>query len=262
MKLTIGERIRSVRMLYDLTTKKMAETLGVKEYKIKDMERGKQKTPGDILELIVEHFSVNCRWLLTGEGEINEVEDNSNVRPAHILENTNKVSNVRTAHILGDANKDSNVRPAHILDNSNNSLLNDFILVPRYDVHASAGHGSIISSEQIVDHLAFKRDWVRKDLGLNPDKLALINAVGDSMEPAILSNDLLLVDLDSNTLTDDAIYVISVNDSLLVKRIQTMLDGTVKIKSDNPIYDNQTLKKEELSDLRVLGRVVWFGRYM
>ena len=52
-------------------------------------------------------------------------------------------------------------------ENTQKSFLGDssmegFVLVPRYNIEASAGGGSIIHSEQIVDHLAFKADWVHK----------------------------------------------------------------------------------------------------
>ena len=43
----------------------------------------------------------------------------------------------------------------------------DFVYVPRYDVQASAGYGTLIESEQIVDHLAFKRDWLESDLSVD-----------------------------------------------------------------------------------------------
>lgn len=82
----------------------------------------------------------------------------------------------------------------------------DFILVPRYDVKASAGSGSNIQSEQVVDHLAFKRDWVA-DMDLQHDHLALISAKGDSMEPTIKNGDLLLVDTRPRETFIEGIYI-------------------------------------------------------
>ena len=63
-------------------------------------------------------------------------------------------------------------------------------MVPRYEISASAGGGAAVYSEQIVDYLAFKTDWVRDHLRLPPEAIALINVTGDSMEPALSDGDL------------------------------------------------------------------------
>jgi len=131
--------------------------------------------------------------------------------------------------------------------------------VPRYDVRAAAGGGAVIHSEQIVDYLAFKADWVRSTLRLNPSWLLLIEAVGDSMEDTISDGDLLLVNTHEPRIKENAIYAISVNGSLLVKRIQLKLDGTLVVKSDNPRYDPEVVPPNEADQLRVIGQVVWHG---
>jgi phage repressor protein C with HTH and peptisase S24 domain len=136
----------------------------------------------------------------------------------------------------------------------------DFVMVPRYDVHGSMGGGAIIHSEQVVDHLAFKADWVRQQLGARPADLVLISATGDSMEPTLGDGDLLLIDKSEHQFRDGAIYVLVVGDALLVKRIQHRLDQSIVIKSDNRAYESQALGPSEIESLQILGRVVWAGR--
>ncbi len=138
--------------------------------------------------------------------------------------------------------------------------LNDFVLVPRYDVRGSAGHGSIIHSEQIVDCLAFRADWVRHTLGVTEKDLVLISVKGDSMEPTINNGDLILVSTREDRIEDDAIYVLQRDGALIVKRIQRKMDDSVIIKSDNPLYAQEELDSSKAESLRVLGRVVWFMR--
>ncbi len=155
--------------------------------------------------------------------------------------------------------------PQHKLDSTEPSVeppptLDDFALVPRYDVRGSAGHGSIIHSEQIVDHLAFRADWVKTALGATEKDLVLISVKGDSMEPTISNEDLILVNMRENRIEDNAIYVLQHDGALLVKRIQRKMDGTVLIKSDNPLYEQEVLDSSQAESLRVLGRVVWFAR--
>jgi phage repressor protein C with HTH and peptisase S24 domain len=139
---------------------------------------------------------------------------------------------------------------------------NDFILVPRYDVQGSAGHGSIVHSEQIVDHLAFRTDWVKNTLGVTERDLVLISVKGDSMEPTLSNDDLILVNTQKGRIEDNAVYVLQHDGDLLVKRIQRKMDGTVIIKSDNPLYEQEVLDSSKTELLNVLGRVVWYGRKM
>ena len=139
--------------------------------------------------------------------------------------------------------------------------LEGFVLVPRYNIEASAGGGSVVHSEQIVDHLAFKEGWVRKELGALPDDLVLIHSIGDSMEPTIRSGDLLLVDRNKKSkMKGDGIYLINLDDGLLVKRIEWLVDGSVVIRGDNAIVSReQKLSSTDLEKLHILGRVVWVG---
>lgn len=137
----------------------------------------------------------------------------------------------------------------------------DYIALPRYDVRAAAGGGAIVEAEPVVDWIYFKRDWLRRTLGVSPSELAIIEAVGDSMAPTIDDGDLLLVDVGEPKLRGEGIYVIAVDDALVVKRIAIKLGGGLVISSDNPHYHatHQELTRSELEFLRIIGRVVWVG---
>lgn len=137
-----------------------------------------------------------------------------------------------------------------------------FVMVPRYDVRASAGHGATVTSEQVVDHLAFREEWVRNALGVAQKDLALITVKGDSMEPTLSNGDLILVDMHTQSIGDNAVYVLRNDGQLLVKRVQRKLDGSIVIKSDNVAYDPETIDARSAGKLKVVGRVVWAGRRM
>lgn len=134
--------------------------------------------------------------------------------------------------------------------------------MPRYDVAASMGNGSVIHNEQVVDHLAFRAEWVRTELGASPNNLILISAIGDSMEPSLRAGDLLLIDRSVESVRQDAIYAIAQDGELRIKRIQRLFDGSLIIKSDNPQYGPENLTVEQAERMRIVGRVVWSGRRM
>lgn len=135
----------------------------------------------------------------------------------------------------------------------------EFALLPRFEITASAGPGLFADDENIVDYLAFRDDWIRDTLRSRPSDLVLLDAAGDSMAPRIEAGDTLLIDRGVDTILDDAVYVLGLGEALVVKRVQRLLNGVV-LKSDNPNYDPITVAKDEVEELRVLGRVRWIGK--
>jgi phage repressor protein C with HTH and peptisase S24 domain len=135
--------------------------------------------------------------------------------------------------------------------------LNDYQLVPRSTARPSAGNGMVIDSEQIVDYLAFRREWLQRVLGITHPDIVLVEVRGDSMASTLYDGDLVLVDMRQNRLDASAVFVLKVGETLLVKRVQHNLDETVTIKSDNKNYETVTLSGEKLNQLQIIGRVVW-----
>lgn len=134
-------------------------------------------------------------------------------------------------------------------------------LIPLYDVKAKAGHGVVVTSERIVDSLAFKQDFLRNELGATRDDLYLIHVEGDSMEPTLRAGDLILVDRRRTTADREGIYVLRMDDALLVKRLQRQPGGRIMATSDNPTYQSFDVDLKALHDgLSIIGRVVWAGR--
>ncbi len=135
-----------------------------------------------------------------------------------------------------------------------------FIQLPFYqDVSASAGPGLAVQSEQPDSVIAFARRFLR-DQGAAPEKCSVIRARGDSMAPTIPDASLLVVDHSQNEVANGCIMVINVGDDLLVKRVRRRLDGLVDLVSDNPAYPPETIGRDTIQQLRVVGRVVYFCR--
>jgi phage repressor protein C with HTH and peptisase S24 domain len=179
----------------------------------------------DTLEVIAQAAGVNLAWLAAGVGprEIGAVDSDAQLAVDQTAE----------------WNKSG-----------------DFVRVPRYEIAASAGAGAVVQSEQIVDYLAFKSDWLKLSLGLSPANAAVISVMGDSMEPYLFDGDLILVDTGISRISNDSVYVLQYDESLLVKRIQRKGDGTVIVKSDNPLYEPEIFRGDAADRLRVVGRLV------
>ncbi|HEY6420253.1 MAG TPA: helix-turn-helix transcriptional regulator [Candidatus Binataceae bacterium] len=130
----------------------------------------------------------------------------------------------------------------------------EYTFAPRYDFRVATGRGAPMRSEQVVDYLAFKTEWVQQQLNTDPHNLLLIEAVGDSMAPTLEHSDLLLVDLSEPRFRQDGVYVLRRNDELIVKRLQRRADGKLVIRSDNPAYEPLVVAPEGVG---IIGRVIW-----
>lgn len=134
--------------------------------------------------------------------------------------------------------------------------LGDYQVMPRGRV-TLAGERGEIESDQLVDHLAVRREWMRRVLGINHVDVALVELRDNSMAATLQDGDLVLTDLRQNRLDGGAVFVIRSGQALVVKRLQRNLSGQVLIKSDNPAYETETLDAEQLARLEIVGRVVW-----
>lgn len=135
-----------------------------------------------------------------------------------------------------------------------------FKLIRRLDIEASAGPGAVVEAEDTFEVLAFREDWLRRR-GINPLTTHALTARGDSMEPTIRDGDVLLVDKSIDHVRDNAIYVVVYAGRTLVKRLQLMRDGSVIIRSDNAsAFKDELVPVAEVPDIKVAGRVMWYGR--
>lgn len=132
-----------------------------------------------------------------------------------------------------------------------------YVRVPRYSFSAASGGGLQMTSEQIVNHLAFKAEWVKETLRADPKSLIQVEAAGDSMAPTILSDDLLLLEATDPPFKQDGVYAILRPTGLAIKRLVKRIDGSFEIRSDNPVYGSEIAPPEAI---KIVGRVIWFGR--
>ncbi|HEX8191920.1 MAG TPA: S24 family peptidase [Allosphingosinicella sp.] len=133
------------------------------------------------------------------------------------------------------------------------------VRVARLAVGASAGPGSLAGDERARGHIAFDPVWLRR-VATDPKRLSLIRVEGDSMVPTLADGDEILVDRgDGAERLRDGIYVLRIEDALVVKRVAPHPEGrTIAIRSDNDAYPSWP--DCDPASVEIVGRVVWVGR--
>ena len=132
--------------------------------------------------------------------------------------------------------------------------------VDRHAVAASAGPGALVNGELGKPYFAFDERWLKALTASKPGNLSIVRVEGDSMAPTLNAGDDILVDLgDCGDRLRDGIYVLRIDDALIVKRIAlNPLGKRVTVQSDNPAYPDWP--DCSLDEINCIGRVIWAGR--
>lgn len=152
---------------------------------------------------------------------------------------------------------------AHVLLDSS-----EYAHIPLHDALLAAGDGQQNHAEVVVDQLAFRRDWLKR-IGLVASAARLARVNGDSMQPTLWPGDLVLIDtkktapiIRRRTAHDQRrapVYAMIDNGEARLKRIERPADEVMMLISDNPYYPPELRQGNELADIRIIGKVVWWG---
>lgn len=138
-----------------------------------------------------------------------------------------------------------------------------FVYIDKYvNVKGAAGAGQLVHEEAIVQVRVDAR-LLRERVGNNFGNIKIAAVYGDSMEPTMSHGDQVLIDTSCTRFVDDAIYAIQQDGHLRFKRIQLKLDGSIIVKSDNPVNGPESYTAEEAQYFKVIGVVIpfKFGRF-
>lgn len=144
----------------------------------------------------------------------------------------------------------------------------DYAHIPVHEASLSAGSGFENGFAEIVDHLAFRRSWLDR-LGVSASSAILARIQGDSMAPSIQCGDLVLIDgsraevpvrqRPPKDTRPAPIYAIVVDGMARVKRVERPEQEIIMLASDNPAFGPELLIGQRAIDLKVIGKVMWWG---
>lgn len=222
-----------------LSQREMAEWLNVAKNSWQRYETG--ELPGSQILLRLAAEGINTHWLLTGIGQMDGPP-----------EETAKASH---AYFISEARNLSAYRPQKL----DELTAAGYVLIPRYSVAAAAGAGVSVGDEELVDHVAFKREWLHRALGVNPADLVVMTVRGDSNLPRLKDGDMMLLDRSEPKLrSGNGFYVFDFDGLLYVKRLEKRLDGGLRVSSDNEeLHPAEYIGPDRIAEVRIIGRVLW-----
>lgn len=134
------------------------------------------------------------------------------------------------------------------------------ITIRSVDLSYAMGDGTNLEDYFETEGVLFDPNFLRTVSRANPDRLFVARGDGDSMFPTLINGDQVLIDTTQRTLNlQDRIWACSVHGAGMIKRIRVIGEGRVEIRSDNPTIGDREV---DLSELYVVGRVIWVGRRM
>lgn len=136
-----------------------------------------------------------------------------------------------------------------------------FLMVPEYDVRASAGGGSVVENEEVRALWPWSRAAMEA-LRIDARNLAIVEVVGDSMLPTLCSGDKVMVDLGDKRIGIPGLFAIWDGDGLVAKRVERIWSKPgepqrLKLISDNSAHSPYEVDAEWV---QIIGRVVLLVR--
>lgn len=216
---------------HDLSNVKLSKILGLSTSTIDGYRRGIKTPKFEILAFIQNRYKISLDWIV--DGHAGQFTDD---RRAESLPGAGVV------FAESASNDDNGVLPA-----------GEFVFIPQ--MAGTIGSGGLAPDGATEMRIAFRRDWIaRKGL---PQNMSIIKVQGDSMEPTLLSGDLVLVDHSKDATTRGGLFAITIDQEILIKRIQPLMDSKLLVISDNGKYTTLEIAAE---NIHINGKVIWFAR--
>ena len=236
----LGGRVRQARGT--LSQPQLAQLVSVHFNTIGKIELGKSVPDAELLVRIAEATHVSPAWLLMGAPFVRD-----SYAPPSLVD-------IDPEHLDAGAPQAGVPKSVQALE------WGGFIYVPHFNLDGA--DGSDLQQVTAVESMwPLKSGFVRTELGIGHNLLALIDVRGRAMEPRLHPRDMVLVDLHDRDAKIEGMHLIRLEGALLIKGLQRLPGRKVRVTSQNPEYASFDIAPEEETerDFAVLGRLRWAG---
>ena len=120
------------------------------------------------------------------------------------------------------------------------TVLNDLgiVFINLYSTYTTFKNTDSFDDKNSILKIPFNKDWLANN-ELDSNNLICLQNKGDSMLPDYADGTIVLIN--QAIQYGDGVYAIRFNDSLRIKRLQWLIGNTIRISSDNPLYEPETI---------------------
>jgi len=235
MKAGVGKRVKQVRSYFGVSQTIFGKWAGgLSKSAVSQWENDGTLPERDALTNLRIKKMINPDWIMDEIGEM-------------LLPDEYSQLSTSMGHVISD------------MINPTTEQATTHTALPIYDIEASAGKGAFVNNEQVIDSLTVTNDFLAQEIGVTPGHLAIIYVRGDSMSPSLNPGDLILVDRTPfEKIMHEGLYVFMLDDNLMVKHLQRLPKGRVRVTSVNATtYPAYEINLKDHPEFSVLGKVVW-----
>lgn len=120
-------------------------------------------------------------------------------------------------------------------------------------INASCGGGAFEYEAISTKQINLDKEILNKLGYKSSNNLEAIKVIGDSMQPTLKEDDLILIDRASNKYNNHSIFLVNTTSGLFVKRLEIYDENKIDLISDNEEYSNSTFCVDEVI---ILGKVL------
>lgn len=132
-----------------------------------------------------------------------------------------------------------------------------YVRLPLYEGSIAAGDsGYMPDFPEVVQYLDVAEWWASHYINVPIDRVRVLTARGNSMTPHIKNGDLLFVDSQITHFAGDGFYIINYHGTPKVKKLQLLLNGSLRIASSNPEFETEIVPKNELDTVHIGGMLL------
>lgn len=225
--MTQSDRLNMLLAQKGMTHADLAAAIDVSRQAVQKWASGFSNPKGINLMKICQYFGVTKEWMVDG----------------HEGADIEKIGEPVGAYVDGDP------------------IPEGFVSIPEYRISFGAGSNEPPTIEEETDlcQAIYRRDFFDK-LGVKPEHCKRYRVSGDSMEPTLRNGDKVLVVDQVDRIIDGDVYVFSVRDEMMIKRLYRRANGTIVIHSDNEdgryVDEELTPADQEREFFRLYGRAV------
>lgn len=245
--LGVSERLRHLKGLKNMTIQEFADFLETPKGTLEKYLNRERPPNVELISKLYAKMNVSAHWLLDGIEPMY-------FRDAADLEALGAVS-LRDGPAFGPEKLSNRSTENRTASATLSSHANEFVAIPRYDVEASAGFGSLVEAEIGSGFYAYNRAFLKRR-GLSEEHLSVISVSGDSMEPELYDRDLILIATDQKEPRNGFMFGVYFDGQLYVKRVQRLPGNRLHLISTNDRYPPIIIDLADTNDVRIVGRVI------